>query len=357
MTQINVLERMVAQTPTTLWCDSCDPNEIAESQSWGAIGATSNPPIILTNTMTHKEQWAARAIEIAKSAPEATELDIAWRLVAEESCMSARLLEKSFESTSGADGRMAIQVDPNKHRDTAYMVDQAVDLSKLAPNIIVKIPATADGIAAIEDATYRGVTTLATVSYTVPQALSAAEAVERGLRRRENEGPEIESIHPKCAIMVGRLDDWLKAVAARKDLIVDPGCLEWAGVAVFKRAYALYMERGYRTRLLSAAFRNHMHWSEFIGGRVTISPQYAWQLKYIASDVTIENRIERPIPPHHLEALTMHFEDFCRAYEPDGMAPEEFVDFGATRHTLRQFLGSITNLGLFVRDAIMPDLS
>src|SRR6266513_2814645 len=70
---------------------------------------------------------------------------------------------------------------------------------------------------------------------------------------------------PVCTIMVGRLDDWLKVVLDRRDITVDPGILEWAGVAVFKKAYGVFRERGYRLRLLSAAFRNHMHWSELIG--------------------------------------------------------------------------------------------
>ena len=71
---------------------------------------------------------------------------------------------------------------------------------------------------------------------------------------------------PVCTIMVGRLDDWLKVVADKQEISVDPGVLEWAGVAVFKKAYRLFKERGYRIRLLSAAFRNHMHWSELVGG-------------------------------------------------------------------------------------------
>src|SRR5256885_15203866 len=75
---------------------------------------------------------------------------------------------------------------------------------------------------------------------------------------------------PVCIIMVGRVDDWLKMNAEKQNITIDPGYLEWAGVAVFKKAYRIFQERGYRLRLLSAAFRNHMHWSEFIGGDVII---------------------------------------------------------------------------------------
>ena len=66
----------------------------------------------------------------------------------------------------------------------------------------------------------------------------------RGARRKGKDTPELGSV---CTLMVGRLDDWLKLVADKRDISVDPGVLEWAGVAVFKKAYAIYKERGYRT--------------------------------------------------------------------------------------------------------------
>ena len=97
--------------------------------------------------------------------------------------------------------------------------------------------------------------------------------------------------------MVGRLDDWLKVLHDKHNLSVDPGYLEWAGVAVFKKAYKIYRERGYRLRLLSAAFRNHMHWSEFIGGDVVISPPCAWQRRYNESDIEVIPRIDTPVDP------------------------------------------------------------
>ena len=61
-------------------------------------------------------------------------------------------------------------------------------------------------------------------------------------------------------------DSLLKVVAEKENITVDSDILEWAGVAVCKKAYKIYRQRGYRTRLLSAAFRNQIHWSELIGG-------------------------------------------------------------------------------------------
>src|SRR6185312_15507849 len=118
---------------------------------------------------------------------------------------------------------------------------------------------------------------------------------ERGMRRREAEGLDVSSMGSVCTLMVGRLDDWLKVEFARKDISIDPGYLEWAGVAVFTKAFRIYSECGYRIRLISPAFRNHIHWSEFIGGDLVISPPYAWNRRFNASDIDVILRIDSPV--------------------------------------------------------------
>src|SRR5205085_7677500 len=167
----------------------------------------------------------------------------------------------------------------------------------------------------------------ATVCFSLPQSIAVAEAAERGLRRREKEGKDIRTMGPVCTIMVGRLDDWLKVQAEKDSITTDPGYLEWAGVAVFKKPYRIFPERGYRIRLLSAAFRNHMHWSEFIGGEVVISPPYAWQVRFNASDIGIQRRIYNPVNAKIVEELLAKFGDFRRAYSENGLSVEEFDGF------------------------------
>ncbi len=155
--------------------------------------------------------------------------------------------------------------------------------------------------------------------------------------------------------MVGRLDDWLKVRAEKEGILTDPGYLEWAGVAVFKKAYQIFAERGYRARLLSAAFRNHYHWSELIGGDVVISPPYAWQMRINASDIPVRSAIDRPVAPAIIADLAMRFPDFRRAYDEDGLAIEDLDTFGPTLRTLRQFLRATADLAALVRDEMTPD--
>jgi transaldolase len=221
--------------------------------------------------------------------------------------------------------------------------------------MIVKIPVTRAGIPAIEEATYRGISVNATVCFTLPQCVAVAEAVERGLQRREREGKDIAQMGPVCTIMVGRLDDWLKLICDKENISLDPGYLEWAGVAVFKKTYDLFQKRGYRLRLLSAAFRNHMHWSEFIGGNVVISPPYAWQVRFNASDIEVRSRMDQPVEPRVVAELLRKFPDFRRAYEEGGLRIDEFDTYGATRRTLRQFITACHDLDGVVRDILIPN--
>ena len=267
----------------------------------------------------------------------------------------AALLKPMFDAQNGRNGRLSVQTDPRFYRDPAAILRQADHFAGLAPNIIVKIPVTAAGIPAIEEATYRGISINATVCFSLPQCVEVAEAVERGLHRREQEGKDIATMGPVCTIMVGRLDDWLKVVADKQEISVDPGVLEWAGVAVFKKTYRLFQERGYRIRLLSAAFRNHMHWSELIGGDVVISPPHAWQKRFNKSGIAVEPRIDTPVAPDDSRRAREVRRLSPRLDRERGLSREEFDTFPPTRRTLRQFITACHDLDAQVREIMLPN--
>jgi transaldolase len=234
-------------------------------------------------------------------------------------------------------------------------VDQAVHFSKLAENIQVKIPVTKAGIQAMEEATYCGVNINATVCFNVPQAIAAAEAIERGLERRENEGISVEKMRPVCTIMLGRIDEWLQFVAKRDAIITNPGYFFWAGIACFKKLYQIYPQRGYRTRLLGAAFRQHLHWSELIGGDIVLTIPCDWQRLYNGSDIEAKERIDDPVDLEIISELYRKFSDFRRSYDEDGMTIEEFDQFGPNRVMLRFFIASYYELMGVIRDFMLPN--
>jgi transaldolase len=147
----------------------------------------------------------------------------------------------------------------------------------------------------------------------------------------------------------------MKVVVKRDAIDIDPAYPDWAGIAAFKKAYALYQERGYRTRPLAAAYRHLGHWSELIGGDVVLTIPYEWALKINASDIPVIERMQNPVDPKIVEALYTRIPDFRRAYDADGMTPEEFDGYGATVRTLRGFIAAVHELTGIVRDYMLPN--
>jgi transaldolase len=337
------LHETVTTTATDYWNDSCSLEELRYAIEHGATGATSNPTIVGEVLQKELPLWRDRIGELIAANAQATEDEIAWLLIEEMAVKASELLLGK--------GRLSIQTNPKLYRDARRLVEQGLRFASLAPNMQVKVPATQAGIAAIEELTAEGVTINATVCFTVPQALAVGAAVERGLERRGSS----DGVTPVCTIMVGRLDDWLEIAAAKEGTLLTPGVVNWAGIACVKRAYPIYKERGYHTRLLAAAYRNHLHWSELIGGDIVLTIPYKWQRLFNASDVEVKPRFDDPVPAQALEELRAKVPDFVRAYEPDGMTVAEFDDYGATRRTLRGFIASYQDLVGTIRDFMLPD--
>jgi transaldolase len=346
---------LTALTATDYWNDSCSIEDLTYAIERGATGATSNPTIVGEVLTREMPLWRDRIRALIDDNPEWTEDEVSWRLIEEMAVRAAALLMPIFEREHGLKGRLSIQTDPRLYRSAERIIAQGLRFSELAPNMQVKVPATRAGIRAVEEVTAAGVSINATVCFTVPQAIAVAEAVQRGLVRREADGGDTSGMTPVCTIMVGRLDDWMGVVAKRDGIVVDPGLVHWAGIAAFKRAYAIFGERGYRTRLLAAAYRHHLHWSELIGGDIVLTIPCAWQRLFNASDIEVAPRIDDPVPADIVDSLQAHFPDFRRAYAPDGLSIDEFDGYGATVRTLRGFIASYHDLVATIRDIMLPN--
>lgn len=349
------LASMVRDTPTDYWNDSCAVEDLQYAVARGATGATSNPTIVLEVLRKEKAHWIPRLAELITERPSATEVDLTWALVEEMAVSGAAILEPVFRAEGGRKGRLSLQTDPANYRHVDRMVEQGLRFAGLAPNMQVKFPATSAGLQALERATAAGVNINATVSFTVSQAIAVAEAVERGLDARTSSGGDVSAMSPVCTMMIGRLDDWMRVLVERDGIALDPDALDWAGIAAFKRAVGLYRERGYRTRLLAAAYRHRLHWTELVGGDVILTMPHAWQVRFNESGIAPVPRIDVPVDPDLVADLTARIPDFVRAYEPDGLSPAEFDIYGATVRTLRGFIRSYHDLVAAIRDQMLPD--
>jgi transaldolase len=333
MPEDSYLRWLVNETPTTWWHDSGEPEELRQGLAHGAIGVTTNPVLAYAAWRSHPENWAPALQKAGEKASPAERAESVMCAIVQN---AAKMFLPTYERTGRKQGYVCAQVNPSLAGERAAMLGMARRLHAWAPNIAVKLPATAAGLDVLEDCAAEGVTVTATLSFTVPQVVAVAERYRRGLERARKAG-----IAPgRCfaVIMIGRLDDYLREVARDRKAEVSESDVQQAGIAVTKRAYALYQERGYEAVLLVAALRGTHHMETLTGANLIMSIHPKVQAMLLKPGVPREpNRIGAPVSPEVIKRLET-IPDFVRAYDPDGMSPEEFLAFGLTQRTLSQFI-------------------
>jgi transaldolase len=333
-----------------LWNDSCAAPELRDAIAVGMVGATSNPVIVGAAVNADKARWLPVIDELIAEHRHASEDEVTWKLIAIVVKEGAALLEPVWRASGGARGFISAQVSPKHWRDPAQMLAHGKELAALAPNIAIKAPATAPGIEAIEELVALGVNVNATVSFSTAQAIAVAEAFERGRKRAS----EPTKLHLWVTIMIGRVDDHVKRVLEKSKASVDPGAANWAGIAVFKNALRVFSARKFSSTLLAAAYRHHLHFSELIGPGVVQSVPYGWWKQLDGSDVVPRPSLDTPVDARVIEQMRAKVPDFRRAYDEGGMKPAEFVGYGATVNTLKQFLDGNDKLVQLVRERMLP---
>jgi len=327
------LDWVIGQTRTKWWHDSADAAELQIGLERGAIGVTTNPFLANLALLRNRSLWSGAIEEVlGRNLPAELKAEALMQIAVTR---TAQKLLPQFQSSGGRRGFVCAQVNPLWAGDRESMQAMAKRLHAWAPNIAVKLPATSAGLDVLEDCVAEGITVTATVSFTVPQAVAIAERHRAGIRRARQ-----KSIEPgKCfgVIMIGRLDDYLREVAHDNQAAVSESDIRQSGLAVTKRAYALYQECRYETVLLVAALRGHYHLTELAGADLVMSIAPAYQEIFVTQDFPREERIQAPVAPEVVERLRK-MPEFVRAYEPEGMMPSEFIGFGATQRTLSQFV-------------------
>jgi transaldolase len=336
------LDWLVADTATTWWHDSADPAELDLGLARGASGVTTNPVLAATALAANAATWRAdiartRARNLSPEHKAESLMQIAVTAAADK-------LRPLFERSGRTAGFVCAQVNPARAGDRDCMLAMAKRLHAWAPNIAVKLPATAAGLDVLEACVAEGVTATVTVSFTVPQAIAAAERHRAGMARARQRGVE----PGKCfaVMMIGRLDDYLREVAHDGRAAVSEADIRQAGLAVAKRAYAMYQRCRYDATLIVAALRGPYHLTELAGASLVMSIHPAYQGPFVSEDFPRERRIDRAIPDEVIERL-QRLSDFVRAYEPHGMEPHDFISFGLTQRTLSQFSESWKALEAF----------
>ena len=326
------LRWVIDNTRTVWWHDSAEPSEVERGIRRGAIGATTNPFLSHLALSRNKDAWAKEIDNVLSEhlKPERK----AEELMSVAITHAAHQFEPQYEKNAGRMGYVCAQVNPARAAERECMLSMARRFHAWAPNIAVKLPATAAGLDVLEDCTAEGITATLTVSYTVPQVIAIAERHRQGIQRAEQNGVE----PGKCfaVIMIGRLDDYLRDMAHDCEANISESDIRQAGLAVSKRAYSIYKQRGYEAVLIVAALRGTYHMTELAGAEIIMSIAPPYQEMLLSEKLACEEHIDRPIPVDVIERLSV-LPEFVRAYEPEGMQPRDFITYGVTQKTLAQF--------------------
>jgi transaldolase len=333
MAERNYFQWLVEETPTTWWHDSADPIEVQTALGLHASGVTTNPVLGAITLETSRDYWKAKLDGLPEKASPDRRTESLYQGIVSD---TASFLSPQYTASGGECGYVCGQVNPTLAYDAEAMVVMARRFSQWAPNVSVKLPVTAAGLAALETCVSEGICVTGTVSFTVPQVMAIAQAHHRGLQKAQKAGRK----GGRCfaVIMIGRLDDYLYDMARDRKAAVSEAEVRQAGIAVVKRAYDLFQREKYTTTLLVAALRGVHHMEAFAGGRLVMSVHPTSQKLLLKPGVGRNPRqIDEAVDPRVIERLRT-LPDFVRAYEPDGMKPEEFYTFGLSQRTLSQFI-------------------
>ena len=171
--------KWLSETAGYWWTDTAEIQTMDEAIENGATGVTTNPILVKKSLYAFPDFWRP----YLKSAEGLTGDAKAEEIIRCITVEIAKKFQPIYEATEGVQGYVCAQVNPKKQGDTAAMVEMGKRLAAWAPNIAVKVPATAAGLRAIEELAAEGITTVGTVSFTTPQAVAIAAAQQRGLDR------------------------------------------------------------------------------------------------------------------------------------------------------------------------------
>ena len=192
---------------TKLWLDSIDPDLVVANRALGATGATSNPVIVSNLIKTGRfddriEQLIANGLD---------DHDLAWQLTDQLVQEAQAVFLPVWQATGGNDGYVSFELDPlledpQTNLPHAERVEQYVTLGKRwsqgQQNRMIKVPATAAGLVAMEALSAAGVTLNVTLIFTQDQYRAARDAIWRGAQRRGS----LESFKSVYSIFISRVD-------------------------------------------------------------------------------------------------------------------------------------------------------
>jgi len=205
------------------------------------VGVTTNPSIFQA-ALSHGDAYDAQVAELAERG---ADVDATIRTVTTDDVRNAAdVLKPQWEASDGVDGRVSIEVDPRLAHETDKTVAQAIELWKIVdrPNILIKIPATKQGLPAISAVLAEGISVNVTLIFSVERHREVMDAYLAGLEAAKSSGHDVSKIHSVASFFVSRVDTEIDKRLEKIGSDDAKALLGKAGVANARLAYAAYQE-------------------------------------------------------------------------------------------------------------------
>jgi transaldolase len=325
-------------------------------------GCTTNPPLSWQAVQSDLKFWGEWIDSLISTYPDLTLKELTWLTYKEVVKRGAEMYRPIFEASKGRFGWISGQLDPRLFTETEQMVHDAEELSALSPNVMIKVPASMQGIEVVKILTSKGIGTNTTVCFTLPQILASANAAMEGIKLAEANKVDLSRWRAVITMMIGRLTEQktLDIQAERRNIQLSWQDKHWFGIAVFRRAYRMLTEAAYASKMLACSMRvgplvagKMRFWDveKLAGGDIvyTCPPYVLEPLFELGDDLNFRPEIEDETPAAVMDKLLRI--PFCiQAYDPNGLELEQFNDHPSTVSTVEAFSKGFTGLEGFIHD-------
>ena len=324
-------------------------------------GVTTNPPLSYKAIKDNPDYWS-KWVDDRIEKDRCTDAEVAfWDTYKEIVKRGAEAYMPIFEASHYKYGFISGQVDPRIRHDVDRMVAQGVELHALSPNVMIKVPGTAEGYEVIRQLTAKAIPTNNTLSFMISQFVTCMNSVVEGMKEAKANGVDLSkwrSVITAMSSRFGTLGD-LQKDALERDIDLTESDERWAEIAVFKKACRLVDENSeYPGKMLLCSMRmspivdgevRSWHIEKVAGANTvyTCPPPYLEGLFFKGQHLAFHDQINDPIPGKVMEKL-MRIPYFERGYAKDGYNPEEFNSHPALLATAKEFGGATQEMVDFV---------
>jgi transaldolase len=332
-------------------------------------GVTTNPPLSLQAIQDDPPYWEKIAQQIIADNPGIDTETLFWSLYKQVVKRGSDMYLPLFEKTGYKEGYLSGQVDPRSVFDKDAMLNQALEIAAINPNVMIKVPGSKEGYEVIEELTARGISTNNTLTFILPQLVDCARTVEKGLERAKANNVDLSQWRSVITHMESRYGDLggLRDFAVEKGITLDDGDVRMAELAIFRKAYQYLEDNNLPSKMLSCSLRLgptvdgatriwHLEGKTGASIVVTCPPSYIDQVMNFEGekDIVYEaDQIHADIPKDVMDKL-MQIPYFERAYAEDGYTRDEYNSHPALQRTASQFSKATEEMVAFAANCLKP---